>query len=70
MNENRIKLVKLLSVANAVFLADGLVSDEEIDRVFGTRFSDLMKEAKEGGDFSEEATFGQLVDKLLEEWDF
>ena len=67
MNENRNKLVRLLAVANAAIAVEEIIPDEEIDRVWNLKYSALIQEATEGRGFSEEKTFGELIDYLWKE---
>lgn len=67
MNENRNKLVRLLAVANAAIAVDEIIPDEEIDRVWNMKYSAIIQEARQDGGFSEEKTFGELIDYLWEE---
>lgn len=67
MNENRNKLVRLLAVANAAIAVDEIIPDEEIDRVWNMKYSAIIQEARQDKGFSEDKTFGELIDYLWEE---
>ena len=67
-NENRDKLVRLLAVANAAIAVEEIIPDEEIDRVWNMKYSALIQEAAQDGGFSEEKTFGELIEYLWEEF--
>lgn len=67
MTENRIKLLKLLAMANAGLMLDvgDEAADAELDRIFNAKFSDLVQETIQAGGFDHDATFGEYVDELL-----
>ena len=67
MNENRNKLVRLLAVVNSAIAIDEIIPDEEIDRIWNMKYSAIIQEAAQDGGFSEEKTFGELIDYLWKE---
>lgn len=66
MSENRIKLVKLFSIASAGVCFKGAIADDEIDEFMNAPFSQAIEKMAQDADTENITTFGEFVDMLLE----